>query len=122
MYNSQIADMSTSEANRPQEEQSLENGQGESSSLPQTDGIKLPPEATTNASILSASDIRGSVDDTIVESLPDDVPKTENGSKGEVDTVEPAEEEPASNGNDDWEDILGNGQLMKKVGAHNSGF
>ena len=116
MQHVQIVDMSTLEANQPQEAHSSENGEGESSSQPQTD-IKTPLEATTNASILSASDIRGSVDDTAVETSPDDAPIAENGSKGEADTSEPPAEEPASNGSDDWEDILGNGQLMKKVGT-----
>ena len=72
-------------------------------------------EPTTNASVLSASDIRDSVDDTIVEPSPNDAGNAENGSKSEVKS-EPAVEQ-TSNGTDDWEDILGNGQLMKKVGV-----
>ena len=109
--------MSTPEANQPPEEHSLENGEGEDNSQPQTDG-KASSEAATNSSIVSASDIRGSVDDTAVEAPPEEVPSAENGSKSEDKTAEPVEE-PASNGEsnggDDWQDILGNGQLMKKV-------
>ena len=110
--------MSTPEANQPREEHSLENGEGEDNSQPQTDG-KISPEPATNSSIVSASDIRGSVDDTAVEAPPEDPPSAENGSKSEDKAAEPVEE-PASNGEsnggDDWQDILGNGQLMKKVG------
>lgn len=109
---------STPEVNPPPEEHSLENGEGEDNSQPQTDG-KVSPEAATNASIVSASDIRGSVDDTTVEAPPEAPPSDENGSKSEDKAGEPVEE-PASNGesvngSDDWQDILGNGQLMKKV-------
>ena len=114
----EIADMSTPEASQPLEEHSLENGEGEDSIQPQTDG-KVSPEAPTNSSIVSASDIRGSVDDTAVGAPPEEEPSAENGSKNEDKAVEPTEE-PASNGesangSDDWQDVLGNGQLMKKV-------
>ena len=110
--------MSTPEANQPREENSLENGEGEDNSQPQTDG-KVSPEPATNSSIVSASDIRGSVDDTAVEAPPEDPPSAENGSKSEDKAAEPVEELASngeSNGGDDWQDILGNGQLMKKVG------
>ena len=113
--------MSTPETNQPPEEHSLENGEEEGSSQPQTEG-KISPEATTNSSIVSASDIRGSVDDTTIEASPEaeEAPSAENGSKDEDKATKPTEE-PASNGesngDDDWQDILGNGQLMKKVGT-----
>jgi hypothetical protein len=113
--------MSTPEANQPSEEHSLENGDGEDNSQPQRDG-KVSPEAITNSSIVSASDIRGSVDDTTVEAPPEESSSAENGSNGEDKAAEPVEE-PASNGEsanggDDWQDVLGNGQLMKKVGMY----
>ena len=119
------ADMSTPETNQPPEEHSLENGEKEGSSQPQTEG-KLSPETTTidttNSSIVSASDIRGSVDNTTIEASPEpeEAPSAENGSKDE-DKATKAVEEPASNGEsngDAYDDLLGNGQLMKKVCTH----
>ena len=136
--------MSTPEANQPSEEHSIENGDGEDNQ-PQRDG-KISPEAVTNSSIVSASDIRESVNDTMVEAPSEESPSAENGSKDEEKAAEPVVEalseesptrsaengsngedkaaepveEPASNGEsanggDDWQDVLGNGQLMKKV-------
>ena len=133
--------MSTPEANQPSEEHSIENGDGEDNQ-PQRDG-KISPEAVTNSSIVSASDIRESVNDTTVEAPSEESPSAENDSKDEEKAAEPvvealpeesptcstengsngedkAAEEPASNGEsanggDDWQDVLGNGQLMKKV-------
>lgn len=137
--------MSTPEANQPSEEHSVENGDGEDNNQSQRDG-KISPEAVTNFSVVSASDIHESVNDTTVEAPSEESPSAENGSNGEDKAAEPvveappkesptcsaengssgkdkaaeAVEEPASNGGsenggDDWQDVLGNGQLMKKV-------
>ena len=108
--------------NEPPKEHSLENGEDEGNIQRQKEG-KLLPETTTNSSIVSASDIRGSVDDTTIEASPEpeEAPSVENGSKDE-DKATKAVEEPTSNGEsngDAYDDLLGNGQLMKKVCTHN---
>ena len=111
--------MSTAETNEPKEEQSLENGKGEASVQAQIGG-KVSPEATTNASVVSASDICGSVDDIAAETTPEDAPNASSDSKDETSAVE-APGEPTSNGeckteeDEEWQDVLGTGQLMKKV-------
>lgn len=76
---------------------------------------RLTREKTTNA---SASEIRGVTDETTVEPHPGDAHDANNGFEASESKREQAETEPASNGvEDDWVDVLGNGQLMKKVSA-----
>lgn len=72
---------------------------------------------TPNASVLSASEIRGVDSDEITtEPHPADAHDAKNGLEANESKTEEAEADPTSNGvEDDWEDILGNGQLMKKV-------
>ena len=80
---------------------------------------KLAQATTTNASILSASEIRGSTDETVTAESPSNARDAENGlDESESEKEEVSTAEPASNGTEDgWVDILGNGQLMKKVGT-----
>lgn len=92
------------------------------------------PEVFPNASVLSASDIRASVDETtaVAESPPAIAVEAENDAQSEskvqekVAVVEEPSngEEEANNGaeklsngaeEEGWIDILANGQLMKKV-------
>ena len=82
--------------------------------------LKALLDETTNASVLSASDIRSAADDTTTAAAPGGAEETKNGVEDEVEAKPAGEEDsnvPASadSDNSDWVDVLGNGQLMKKV-------
>ena len=120
-----LADMSTTEEELADEKQTQEesgvtqNGDEEKQlgDEPQMDE-RLAQGKTPNASVLSSSEIRDVSDETTIEPHPADTHDAKNGFEANESKAEEAEAEPASSGVEDgWEDILGNGQLMKKVSA-----
>ena len=74
-------------------------------------------EALPNASVLSASEIRGPTDETTVEASPSNAGGDASGEESEAkEEKETTAMEQTSNGAEEgWEDVLGNGQLVKKV-------
>lgn len=86
---------------------------------PEVDMKALPDEATINASVLSASEIRSPAYDTTAESSPSGVEESKNGAENGVEEKSAKEEDSnrpeSADSHTDWVDILGNGQLMKRV-------